>query len=380
MITFKSNKKPEYLNLNYSDLPIESWFYNLYGFLPHVRVFPAVTNELFEKLKRDANLLFSKINYKKDEEITNDLDDDILTLHSSDHDSLFPLKFGSICQGFNNFYYLFNKDGILYEFSLWGKSISCSIAGELDRVGQIEKDIKSKYVIKEERRNKIGLLIHDGHRLTIQRFYLSPPSINIDLNYGCKFKHYYDTIIKQLKENRSGLHLYHGEPGTGKTHFIKHLCSQIERSFVFIPANMVDSLTSPQIMPILLNKPNCVLILEDAEKAIISRENNGNDSLVANILNLSDGILGSLVNLLIIITFNTAKEKIDPALLRKGRLLAEVRFDKLNISDAQKLIDHLGHKEYTVKEPMSLAEVYNLNDDNFHQENKEEERKIGFLV
>jgi ATP-dependent 26S proteasome regulatory subunit len=54
------------------------------------------------------------------------------------------------------------------------------------------------------------------------------------------------------------------------------------------------------------------------------------------------------------------KENIDKALLRKGRLIAEHKFEKLNLDDTNKLLKHIG-KDMEVKEGMTLADIYNID-------------------
>jgi hypothetical protein len=63
------------------------------------------------------------------------------------------------------------------------------------------------------------------------------------------------------------------------------------------------------------------------------------------------------------------KKKIDEALLRKGRLIAEHKFDALPIEDAQSLIDSLGYK-HTADKPMTLTEIYNLSEVEYKSEDK----------
>ena len=46
--------------------------------------------------------------------------------------------------------------------------------------------------------------------------YVKEMDIDLELNYGSKFLPIYDTIIDKLKNERRGLFLLHGEPGTGK--------------------------------------------------------------------------------------------------------------------------------------------------------------------
>ena len=63
------------------------------------------------------------------------------------------------------------------------------------------------------------------------------------------------------------------------------------------------------------------------------------------------------------------KKKIDEALLRKGRLIAEHKFDALSIEDSQALIDHLGF-EHTADKGMTLTEIYNLSEVEYKSEDK----------
>ena len=77
----------------------------------------------------------------------------------------------------------------------------------------------------------------------------------------------------------------------------------------------------------MMKYPDSVLIIEDAEKVVRNRNGNGNETAVSNLLNLSDGILGDCLKTQIVATFNTERQLIDKALLRKGRLIAEYKFD-----------------------------------------------------
>lgn len=226
-----------------------------------------------------------------------------------------------------------------------------------------------------------GILMNVGESIQVKEIPINDEfskNIDIGLNYGKDFVTHHAQIMKKLTTSNNGLFLFHGFAGTGKTTYIKHLAKIFggKRSFIFIPTTFIDALTSPNIIPVLLEHPNSVLVLEDAEKAIISREENqGNESLVSSLLNIGDGILGSMLNLTIILTFNTGREHVDKALLRKGRLHYEYEFDKLNVRDSQELINELKFN-YKAVEPMSLAEIYNINTETNHKEPVE--RKVGF--
>ena len=119
---------------------------------------------------------------------------------------------------------------------------------------------------------------------------------------------------------------------------------------------------------------NSILIIEDSERVISDRAGNGSPAGVSNILNLTDGILGDCLNIQIIATFNMSREKIDNALLRKGRLIAEHKFENLTVENTNKLLKHLG-KDKVVNDGMSLADIYNIDVEVFKST---KENKIGF--
>jgi hypothetical protein len=232
--------------------------------------------------------------------------------------------------------------------------------------------------IKDETKNKIYMLKSNSYGgLELEPF---PITINtdtsIELNYGTGFLKTYDKIVDTIKTKISGLYIFHGPPGTGKTSALKHLTTIIEnRKFIFVPNTLVAELFTPKLVDKLYSFKNSVLVLEDAEICIFKR-NGTNNELVSGLLNITDGLLKDLLNISIIVTFNAAEiSEIDPALLRKGRLKIMHKFDLLSITDAKKLAIHL-KKKSPVTKPMSLADVYNLDEDTGLEEN--EPKHVGF--
>jgi SpoVK/Ycf46/Vps4 family AAA+-type ATPase len=215
-----------------------------------------------------------------------------------------------------------------------------------------------------------------GH-LDTEEYDLPVPDMDLELNYGSEFKKIHDIIIKRLnKTNDKGIILLHGDPGTGKTSYLKYLTKYVQdKDILFIPPSMAEMLSEPSIIPFLMEKKNSILIIEDAERVISDREGNGSPAGVSNILNLTDGILGDCLNIQVIATFNMKRERIDQALLRKGRLIAEHKFEKLPLDETNKLLDHLG-KNHKSNEPMSLADIYNVDSDEVRI--TKEKKSIGF--
>ena len=118
---------------------------------------------------------------------------------------------------------------------------------------------------------------------------------------------------------------------------------------------------NPEFIELLINNPNTVVIIEDAENIIMDRRTTGSSS-VSNLLNISDGLLADFLNVQIICTFNSSLTMVDSALMRKGRLIAKYEFGKLGVDKAQKLSDHLGFDTMITK-PMTVAEIANQHEE-----------------
>jgi hypothetical protein len=217
--------------------------------------------------------------------------------------------------------------------------------------------------VRTKKRANIHLVKSEHGHLDTEEYDLIIPPIDLELNYGESFKIIHDTIVGRLnRKNDKGIILLHGQHGTGKTSYIKYLTSLVEdKDILFIPPSMAEMLSEPSMIPFLMDHRDSILIIEDAERVIGDRESgNVSSAGVSNVLNLTDGILGDCLSIQIIATFNMRKENIDKALLRKGRLIAEHKFEKLTLDETNKLLKHL-NKGMEVKEGMTLADIYNID-------------------
>jgi SpoVK/Ycf46/Vps4 family AAA+-type ATPase len=281
----------------------------------------------------------------------------------------------------NAFFVLYRNDMIEEEDDdeyYYENKISISILYKDFSLIKDEVEKIKKYKSEPRLISKIHIISKNHYGFTLKDFNINKVKVDIGLNYGESFVEKNKFIIKSLKdENKSGLIMLDGLPGTGKSTYIKYLTNKVDKKFIFFPSNMAEELMTPGFIDFMLNQKGSILVIEDAEKIIRSREGSNNSNAISNLLNVSDGILGDLLKIKIIATHNTKREKIDQALLRKGRLMAEHEFDKLPVESVRKLMDKLKIKyEENQLEPMTLSDIYEFGTENFSSIKKD--NKIGF--
>ncbi len=238
-----------------------------------------------------------------------------------------------------------------------------------------------KFLYEEKLENIIHAVFRDEHGgIRFEPFETEvPKKFSIEKYYPEGFKDVHKHMVESLKQNEAGLYLLHGEPGTGKTTYIKYLSSQIQRDMIYVPIALIEALSDPSFLPVLLKKKQSVIVIEDAEKALLARGSDSSSSLVSSILNLTDGIMGNVYNISIIATYNSPRQDIDKALLRKGRLKGEYYFRKLDKEQSQKIMNENKIK-HTATEPMSLADIFNVDmPEVLLSDELKTERRVGFF-
>lgn len=200
--------------------------------------------------------------------------------------------------------------------------------------------------------------------MTSTKITLKKPKVNLEYHYNEGFKIVHDQILRNIrKQNTKGLYLFHGEPGTGKSTYIKYLIHLQSKEVIFLSPKIAGNLEDFLLTDFLVKKKNCVLVIEDAEELVISRNNKQNSGL-SFLLNLTDGLLGESLGIQIIATFNTDVKNIDKALLRKGRLTAIYEFKKLTFEKTNALLHKL-NQDCNSHQEMSLADIFNYRNETF---------------
>lgn len=228
---------------------------------------------------------------------------------------------------------------------------------------------------KKKKKSKIYLMSRGHFGLTAKSMNLETPKLDVESNYNDDFMPVHEKIFTRLNtENEKGLVILHGKPGTGKSSYIRFLSAKLNKKIIFLPSDIGNQIANPDFMTFLIENQNSILVIEDAEKVIVARENNEH-SPVSSLLNLTDGLLADCLNIQVICSFNVDLSQIDKALLRKGRLIARYNFKELDMKKAQALSDKLGF-DRKITEPTLLTDIYNFEEKLYGQEPKKS--RIGF--
>lgn len=242
----------------------------------------------------------------------------------------------------------------------------------VDKIEEVAEKYLNKYN-QDDDKIKCHVIVKDPD-LYLEDFDIDlKGDLDFDM-YNDGFEDIHNTIVNSIVNDRNGLYLLYGKPGTGKSTYIRHLiklCGTDKRQFVYVPSKLFEDFTDPGLLPFLMRHKGCVFIIEDCENLVTVDDGIRSDS-ITDLLNMTDGLLADALNIKIICTFNTDYTKIDDALLRPGRCRCKYEFELLDRKKANKVAAKYNLKD--VNKDVSLAELFNP-EIGFTDERK---KKIGF--
>ena len=274
------------------------------------------------------------------------------------------------------YHFLFLKNGI--KVNIFFGAVYILFRSKEEKIAyQIQKECL-KFIMKPKVNKEISFIVNNpSGGLTTKQIKIKKPKIDFEAHYNSDFKEVHESILKNLKKkDTKGLYLFHGQPGTGKSTYIKYLIQCQKKEVIFLSPKLASNLDDFQLTNFLLENPNCILVIEDAEEIILSRDNHQNTRL-SFLLNLTDGLLSDSLGIQVIATFNTDLINIDKALLRKGRLTSIYEFKPLELQKTNHLIRKIGH-HFEVKNKMTLADIYNIERYNHYTPTLR--KAVGFII
>jgi len=219
-------------------------------------------------------------------------------------------KYGKILIDFNNDLEelkLFSK-----EFSEWKSTSHESVSDTCLKV--------YVYIIDREKW-KANYLFNVG---TLENIYIAE-EIKSNICERLKlFTDEYERSKKFGKPHKFNM-LFYGVPGSGKTSLVKALAKKLNKKLYLL--NLSKELTDNSLIEILTKiEKNSILVIEDIDSFFIGRESTGCNISFSTLINQLDGIQNSDSSNIMILTANHV-DKLDPALLRQGRIDLIVKFD-----------------------------------------------------
>lgn len=191
---------------------------------------------------------------------------------------------------------------------------------------------------------------------TENRFIPRLPMASIRDNYTPQVFGEVSTILSRILDGATGLVLFSGAVGTGKTYAIRAMLSEMTSHQPFVCSPAHQFLTQAGLLAdVLLSHKHPVIVMEDLGDLLTPEAATENPDARANLLNISEGLMSMLGEVAMLFTFNHDMAKVDPAITRPGRCLGTVEFVELPYEQVQQRLDfEIPRRSYT------LAELYEM--------------------
>ena len=269
-------------------------------------------------------------------------------------------------------------------------TISCITTNE-KLAASIKEVIATSYTSPAKKGHVFAIIRNEKGSLQISKIGYAGSNLEKG-NYLPKVVDDYEYIVNDLrsKDPAGRIAILDGPPGTGKSTMIRGFLMDVpDAIFVVVPPTMVSSIGGPDLLPLLLKtkedysrKGATVLILEDAEQCLAPRQFD-NISSISSILNLGDGIVGSLFDIRIIATTNCKAKDIDPAITRELRLSKRINIDFLNYEFANGVYKRIMDKDIDLPRDLkeiSLAKIYKVARNNGWKPVQYEKQEPAYLL
>lgn len=133
-----------------------------------------------------------------------------------------------------------------------------------------------------------------------------------------------DKYIKYGKTYKTGF-LLCGTMGAGKTSMAKSIAMKYKRPIYVL--NFTAKMTDENLIELISNiKNSSILLIEDIDAFFVDRQSVNINISFSALINILDGTLSSMNDVIIFMTANNP-DRLDPALIRPGRIDKIIKFD-----------------------------------------------------
>lgn len=270
-----------------------------------------------------------------------------------------------------------------YQSSLIGLTLRV-LSSNISNCKKYIEDIKntlSDLIVVDEDLVSYTILQNDNSETLNETFYKE--SIDVDFNpIATPFIEDVDTYIENFLNSKAPVLILQGEPGTGKTTFVKYLLQTMQSKVLKKRENFKAMYSFDEnifelsdFYKRLIYDEYDVLVLEDINQVLHKNQDSESLNPINKFLSVTDGLISKYKK--IIITTNIeSKHHINQALLRPGRCYDVIPFRKLEGVEIDDLCDSVAKDLHLQTESINLSEFYAKC--NNEQNSKVISSRVGF--
>lgn len=195
---------------------------------------------------------------------------------------------------------------------------------------------------------------------------LSCPSWDeIQRNYPGEVRVELDNLISlgpdDFTEDVGRLVILHGQPGTGKTTFIRSLMRNWKHwadvSYITDPDQLFGKAYYMTQSLLYHGDKFHMIVAEDSDEFLRPEAKDRMGQALARMLNFTDGLIGQGTRSIVVLTTNVHIDKLHPALIRPGRCRANIKFDDFSRREAAHWLEH---EVSGARQNYTLAELFEM--------------------
>jgi ATPase family associated with various cellular activities (AAA)/Domain of unknown function (DUF5925) len=249
---------------------------------------------------------------------------------------------------------LFGSDCIAYLWLGDGDVFVRVAARDLPVVAEAEEWLRVQFPARtaEERSVPVTFWSASGRGgYSLSRSLEVPAWADIRENYPEAARAHLDSLMTATFRPGDGgqLVLWHGEPGTGKTHALRALAWEwrewCELHYVTDPEQLFGGRTD-YLMDVVLEQLDedrwRLLVLEDTGELLAADAKERTGQGLSRLLNVVDGIIGQGLRVLVLVTTNESLKRLHPAVARPGRCAAKMEFLPFPAGEAKEWLEARG--------------------------------------